>query len=60
MQADKLVRRAPSKPLVWLGERERASFVQPFLGERFGAWQAKERDFVLDTPHARPKLARNP
>ena len=46
MDATRLVRRAPSRPLVWLGERER--LVEPFLGERFGAWRVKERDLVLD------------
>lgn len=44
----RLVRRAPAVPLVRLGERERV--VAPFLGERFGAWRVKERDFVLDLP----------
>lgn len=52
-----LVRRGPHRPLVWLGERERPSDVQPMLGERFGAWQAKERDFVHSP---RVKLPRDP
>lgn len=42
-----LVRRAPARPLVWLGERESASLVQPRAGARFPAHPAKERDFVL-------------
>lgn len=44
----RLVRRIPTMPLVRLGDRERV--VEPFLGERFGAYRAKERDFVLDLP----------
>jgi hypothetical protein len=46
----KLVRRAPARPLVWLGERERA--VEHRLGERFPAYPAKEKDF-LDAPAPR-------
>lgn len=43
-----LVRRAPARPLVWLGEKERA--VAPRLGERFPAYPAKEKDLVFDPP----------
>ena len=46
------VRRLPSRPLVWLGEREGASDVQP-LGARFSAASVKERDFAL-SPRVRP------
>ena len=46
----RLVRRAPARPVVWLGEKEPASFVAPRLGARFPATAAKERDFVLDLP----------
>lgn len=48
MDATRFVRRIPTPALVHLGERER--LVAPFLGERFGAWRVKERDFVLDLP----------
>lgn len=48
MDADKLVRRSPSRPLVRLGEHEPASLVQPRLGARFPAYPAKELDFALD------------
>lgn len=46
----KLVRRAPVRPLVWLGERDRASYVAPTLGARFPATAVKEGDFVLALP----------
>jgi hypothetical protein len=45
VDSEKLVRRAPSRPLVWLGERERD--VNLSLGERFPATASKEKDFVL-------------
>lgn len=54
MDSDNLVRRAPSRPLVWLGERE-GPLVAPRLGERFPAYPVKERDFVLDLPARRPR-----
>lgn len=44
---EKLVRRAPARPLVRLGEREGASAVQPRAGTAFPAYPAKEKDFVL-------------
>ena len=50
---DKLVRRMAPRPLVWVGERERASDVAP-LGARFPAYPAKEKDFVF-TPPVRPR-----
>lgn len=57
--ASRFVRRAPARPLVWLGDRpDRA--VEPFLGERFGAYQVKERDFVLDLPSARTRRRLEP
>lgn len=49
----RLVRRAPTRPLVWLGEKQSASDVAPRLGARFPATSAKEKDFVLDlTPRS--------
>ena len=45
-----LVRRAPVRPLLWLGEKEPASDVAPRLGARFPATATKEKDFVLDLP----------
>ena len=49
----KLVRRAPHRPLVWLGDKERG--VPHTLGERFPAYPAKEKDFVFDSaPRRRP------
>lgn len=51
MVEDRLVRRAPTRPLVWLGERERA--VGPRLGARFPATATKEADFVFDMPKRR-------
>lgn len=53
------VRRMPSRPLVWLGERERVSDVQPWLGARFPASSIKERDFVLGAD-ARMRGPRDP
>lgn len=50
MDADRLVRRAPTRPLVWLGEKEMASDVTPRLGARFPATAVKEKDFVLGLP----------
>lgn len=44
---DRLVRRAPTRPLVWLGEKESASDVSPRAGSRFPATASKEKDFVL-------------
>lgn len=41
-----LVRRAPARPLVWLGERERTIASGP--GERFPAYHAKEKDLLFD------------
>lgn len=55
----RLLRRAPHRPLVWLGERECASDVAPSLGERFPATAVKERDFVLP-PDARRRGPRDP
>lgn len=49
----RLVRRAPTRPLVWLGERSGASDVSPRLGERFPATAMKERDLILDVPTLR-------
>lgn len=46
-----LVRRAPHRPLVWLGERERG--VTHALGERFPAYPAKEKDLVFSPPARR-------
>lgn len=46
MNDDRLVRRAPHRPLVWLGEKEPASHVAP-LAARFPATTTKEKDFVL-------------
>lgn len=47
----KLMRRVPERPLVWLGEKERA--VDLRLGERFPATAMKEGDFVFDLPRPR-------
>lgn len=47
MDEDRLVRRAPHRPLVWLGDKESASDVAPSLGARFPATATKEKDFVL-------------
>lgn len=52
MDAAKLVRRAPIRPLVWLGERER--LVAPALGERFPAFLVKEKDLLLVLPAKAP------
>lgn len=43
-----LVRRAPARPLVWLGEKERD--VSTSLGARFPAYPAKEKDLVFAPP----------
>lgn len=45
MTDDRLVRRAPVRPSVWLGEKESASEVAP-LGARFPA-VTKEKDFAI-------------
>lgn len=45
---DRLVRRAPTRPLVWLGSKE--STVDLRLGERFPATATKEKDFLFDLP----------
>lgn len=50
MDHARFVRRAPERPLVWLGEKEPASFVAPRLGARFPATAAKDLDFVLELP----------
>ena len=47
MDEDKLVRRAPTRPHVWLGEAKEPT-VRKRLGARFPATVVKERDFVLD------------
>lgn len=49
----RLVRRAPTRPLVWLGEREPTVALR--LGERFPAFRVKERDLVFEPtgPRAR-------
>ena len=53
IDATKLVRRAPFRPLVWLGERERGGVAGP--GERFPAYLVKERDMILDLEGARSR-----
>lgn len=55
----RLVRRAPARPLVWLGERSRVSDVEPWLGEKFGAAAFKARDLVLGAD-ARTPVPRDP
>jgi hypothetical protein len=52
MDETRLVRRAPARPLVWLGEREPASHVAPALGARFPASDVKARDFVFEIERA--------
>ncbi|HET6405290.1 MAG TPA: hypothetical protein VFH78_11635 [Candidatus Thermoplasmatota archaeon] len=48
MDTHRLVRRVHTRPLVWLGERER--HVSHPLGERFPAYPVKEKDLVFDPP----------
>lgn len=44
---NRLVRRGPTRPLVWLGEpKERA--VERSVGARFPAYPVKEKDFALE------------
>ncbi|HVM46075.1 MAG TPA: hypothetical protein VM582_09090 [Candidatus Thermoplasmatota archaeon] len=48
MDRTRLVRRAQTRPLVWLGEREGGSVAPP--GERYPAYPFKEKDFVFEPP----------
>lgn len=54
-----LVARAPSRPLIWLGDKEPASFVERRAGARFPATSAKEMDFVV-SPEATIRFPRDP
>lgn len=60
MEETRFVRRAPSSPTVWLGERERAGLVAPSVGARFPAYPVKEADFVLDLDSVREAARRKP
>lgn len=51
---DRLVRRAPTRPLVWLGEPKEGG-VERALGERFPAYPAKEKDFLFAPPEREQK-----